>query len=380
MSVGGPAVLVVAEQLRRRVPGGIGTHARGLLTGLAQLAADGVGRDVTLYASRPPSGGQDPLATLGVPLRTSALPARLLTRAWDHGVVMAPAGFDVVHSVSPGAPRTRRTGSRRVPVVVTVHDLAWRRHPETTTRRGRHWHEAALARARDWAAAVVVPSQLVAADLASAGIEPLRVRVVTSGADHLPPPDPAATDVLLRRLGVHGDFLLTVGTLEPRKNLDRLVAAWDRARAGFPEPWSLVVVGPSGWGPRPASPARGDGVVFAGAVAAPVLAGLYRRARAFAYVPLAEGYGLPPLEAMRVGTPSVVARRVPSVDDLGAPGVPVARLVDPLDLDDIAAGLSEVLTEDGLRADLTRRGQAYARARTWKEAARAHTALWDELA
>ena len=96
--------------------------------------------------------------------------------------------------------------------------------------------------------------------------------------------------------------------------------------------------------------------MFTGAVAAPVLAELYRRARAFAYVPLTEGYGLPPLEAMRVGTPTLVADEVPSVHDLGEAGPAPARIVDPLDVDDIAAGLAAVLTDDALRADLAARG------------------------
>ena len=72
-------------------------------------------------------------------------PVRLLTRAWDHGLCRAPAGFDVVHSVSLASPQLRRSSPERL--VVTVHDVAWRRHPESTTRRGARWHEAALRRA-----------------------------------------------------------------------------------------------------------------------------------------------------------------------------------------------------------------------------------------
>jgi glycosyltransferase involved in cell wall biosynthesis len=368
-----PSVLLVAEQLRRRVPGGIGTHARGLLAGLGQLAAEDVPA-LTLYASRPPRRDDgDPLARFGWPLRTSQLPSRVLTRGWDHGLVPAPAGFEVVHSVSTAAPRVRRaSGSAEV---VTIHDLAWRRNPEATTRRGRRWHEAALARARHAAAAIVVPSQLVAADLESAGVDAGRITVVISGADHLPPPDPAAGAAVLQRLAVRGEFLLTVGTLEPRKNLDRLVAAYRTVRGGLPEAWPLVVVGPAGWGPRPTVSAD-EGVVLAGLVDAPALADLYRRARAFAYTPLAEGYGLPPLEAMGVGTPAVVSRWVPSVHDLGAIGPAPARIVDPLDVDDIAAGLAAVLTDDALRRDLAARGEVHARSRTWRRAAQGHVSLW----
>jgi glycosyltransferase involved in cell wall biosynthesis len=88
---------------------------------------------------------------------------------------------------------------------------------------------------------------------------------------------------------------------------------------------------------------------------------------------------LPPLEAMRMGTPSVVANEVPSVHDLGATGDPPARIVDPLDVDDIAAGLGAVLTDDAVRADLAARGAAYALSRTWRAVARQHIDLWGAL-
>jgi alpha-1,3-rhamnosyl/mannosyltransferase len=283
-----------------------------------------------------------------------------------------------VHSVSLAAPTLhRRTRSR---LVVTVHDVAWRRHPDATTPRGRRWHEQALRRAAATADALVVPSRWVAADLEASGVEPARLVLVPGGTDHVADPDPNATADLLRRVGVSGEFLLTVGTLEPRKNVDRLVRAFGRVRPSLPGRWPLVIVGPSGWGREPTHPPHADGVVFTGAVSDAILAGLYQRARAFAYVPLTEGYGLPPLEAMRMGTPSVVANEVPSVHDLGATGEAPAYIVDPLDIDDIAQGIAAVLTDDALRADLAARGSAYAIARTWSAAALEHVALWNRLA
>ena len=375
-----PSVLLAVEQLRRRVPGGIGVYARCLLGGLALAATDGDEGDevdVALLASRPPKGVGDPLDAFGRPLYTSRLPSRLLTRAWDHGLSRAPAGFDVVHSVSVASPRLRHSSPERL--VVTVHDVAWRRHPEATTRRGVRWHEAALRRATRSGAALVVPSLLVAADLKAAGVAGNRVTVVPSGADHLPAPDASATDVLLQRVGVSGPFLLTVSTLEPRKNVDRLVQAFGRVRDSLPGPWPLVIVGPTGWGPGPADPAPADHVVFTGPVPDAVLSELYRRARAFAYVPLTEGYGLPPLEAMHAGLPTVVSDEVPSVHDLGAPEPAPARVVNPLDIDDIAGGLAAVLTDDALRAELTHQGTAYAATRTWRGTARAHVELWRSL-
>jgi glycosyltransferase involved in cell wall biosynthesis len=375
---------MVVEQLRRVVPGGIGAYANGLLVGIAQCAEDGDQADITLLASRPPgprppdaTGPYDPLRRFGHPLVVSHLPGPLLTRAWDHGLVRAPAGFDVVHSISLAFPPQRSAGQGSS--VVTVHDVAWRRHPEATTRRGATWHEAALRRARQSRAALIVTSKLVAADLRHDGISADRITIVHGGSDHLAPEDPAASEAILHRLGVRGEFLLTVSTLEPRKNVDRLVQAYRRARAALPERWPLVIVGPTGWGPGPVPASKEEGVVFTGAVSAGALSSLYRRARAFVYVPLTEGYGLPPLEAMRMGTPSVVANEVPSVIDLDDTGPSPALIVDPTDVEEIAAGLVLVLTDDSVRQELAARGEAHARARTWRTAAHQTIGLWRSL-
>ncbi len=376
MAEGPTKVLLVVEQLRRRVPGGIGMYARGLLGGLALCAETGDGVDASLLASRPPRG-EDPLRVFGLPVVTSPLPGPLLTRAWAHGLARAPKGFDVVHAVSLAAPPVGHDTTRRL--AVTVHDLAWRRHPEATTRRGARWHEAALARAARDAALLVAPSQLVASDLAAWGADPSRITVVPSGADHLPEADGEATGELLRRIGVSGEFALTVSTLEPRKNLGRLVEAYARLRPSLPTPWPLLVVGPPGWGDVAPGAAATEGVVLTGAVGSSVLAGLYARARAFAYVPLTEGYGMPPLEAMRVGVPTLVSDQVPSVHDLGEVGPAPARVVDPVDVEAIAAGLDAVLTDDALRSDLAVLGEAHARSRTWGAAAARYVALWRSL-
>ena len=351
-------LLVVAEQLRRAVPGGIGTYARGLLGGLAAL--DPTERpDVTLWASRAPRGGPDPLAALG-PVVTTALPSRAQVLAWDRGLGRPPGRADLVHATSFALPATGA-----VPLTAMVHDLAWRHFPEAYPDRGRRWHEAALARALDRAALLLVPSTPVADDLLAAGAPAARVEVVEEGCDHLAPPDGGAAEELLRRLGVTGDFLLTVSTLEPRKNLARLAAAYVLARPRLPEPWPLVVAGPEGWGPavRPS-----PGVLLAGNITGGALTALYRRARVVAYVPLREGFGLPVAEAMACGAP-VVASPVPSAG--GA-----ALEVDPFDVDAIAAALVAAATDDACRTELVAAGTARAATLTWGRAARRHVELW----
>jgi glycosyltransferase involved in cell wall biosynthesis len=357
------SVLLVAQQLRRRVPGGIGTYVRGLLGGLAALGDAHVELPrLTLYASRS-AKVSDPMAAFGYPLVVSRLPGPVLTRLWDRGIVRVPSGFDVVHALSLAAPPVGRAVE-----VVTVHDVAWRHRPEDFPRRGREWHEAALQRALRSATHFVVPSEAVARDVVQAGAPERAVSLIPVGADYLPDPDDGAADELLERLGVRGEFLLSVGTLEPRKNLGRLFEAYSAGRARLPEPWPLVVVGPSGWGPKAE---HGEGVVFAGSVGDGILASLYARARLLAYVPFEEGFGLPPVEAMRYGTP-VVASPIPSAG--GA-----AFEVDPTRVADITQALVDVATDDALRSRLAASGKARAGGLTWESAARAHVAVWSSL-
>jgi len=388
-----PRVLIAVEQLRRPVPGGVGTYAKGLLQGLAAMSADAPGGlDLTLLASRSPDK-RDPLSDWGWPVESSALPGPLLTRAWDRGLVRSPRNFDVVHSVSlafPSLRRANREGNRSSPssssLVVTVHDLSWRRHPELTTPRGRRWHEAGLERALSQARALVVPSQTVAEDLREAGARESDVRVIREGCDHLALPDQSAAEDMLRRAGVDGPYLLSVGTLEPRKNLVRLADAYSKARDLLPAPWPLVVVGPDGWGNVAESLQGRPGVVRLGYPDGRALAALYAGCRCFVYVPLEEGFGLPPLEAMRVGAPVVAADSVPSVFDQAQDGEPpadgdeAALKVDPLDVDAMSDALVSAATDEDVRAGLIARGAELARSLTWRSAAEAHLELWRSLA
>jgi len=354
-------VLLLVEQLRRKAAGGIGTYVMGLIQGLTELPDEGR-PDIELFASRPREK-PDRLATLGFPLRSSLLPGPMLTRAWDRGLLRAPGRFDVVHALSMA---TAEPGPAAL--VSTVHDLLWRHVPETYPARGRAWHEAALRRALARSHRFVVPSDVVASDLVQAGASPDRVTVVPMGCDHLPAPDPAAVDALLSRLGVAGPFLLSVGTMEPRKNLVRLALAYERMRTSLPEPWPLVVVGPSGWGEQLH---QHQGVILAGMVTPSELAGLYARARLLAYVPLMEGFGLPPVEAMLAGAP-VVASGVPSTGT-------AAYQVDPNDTDSIAEGLLVVATDEAVRHGLQSAGRSHAAGLSWSSIAQRHVSIWEEV-
>ena len=220
-----------------------------------------------------------------------------------------------------------------------------------------------------------MPSEATGAAVVAAGvgISGDRLAVVPEGADHLAAPDGPAARTLLERLGVHGPYLLTVGTLEPRKNLERLVGAYALAKPRLPDNWPLVVVGPSGWGPSGASAWAGTtgGVVFAGEVGGATLAALYRGARCCAYVPIVEGFGLPVVEAMMQGTP-VVSSAVPSSG--GA-----SLEVDPTDVASIAEGLVVAACDEAARTALVAGGHAHAASLRWVDAARSHVALWERV-
>jgi glycosyltransferase involved in cell wall biosynthesis len=251
-------------------------------------------------------------------------------------------------------------------LVVTVHDLAFLAHPDAYPGRGLRWHRDALHRAIERASAFVVPADQVAAQLVLAGAEPSVVRVIEEGADHLPEPDDAAA---LKLLGAHGldeEFILAVGTLEPRKNLRRLVSGYAIARPNLPTPYPLVIAGPSGWGdalgPLP------EGVVLLGSVAAATLSALYRMAHVVCYVPIEEGFGLPVVEAMHEGTP-VVSSDVPS-----AKGASI--VVDPFNPVSIAEGLVTASADEVARASAIEAGYRRIADLTWSKCAAAHLDLW----
>jgi glycosyltransferase involved in cell wall biosynthesis len=373
---------LVVEQLRRAVPGGIGTYCRGLIDGLATLppASRPV---VTLRASRPRggrgAGASDPLSDHGLALRCSKLPSQVLTRMWAAG---APFGWldgrrrrdlTLVHGTSFATPPVRS-----VPMVLMVHDLAWRRFPDAFPAHGRAWHEHALRRLVPLARAIVVPSELTAADLRAAGLEVAgeRIRVIPEGVDHLAEPDVAAAAALLARHAVRMEdgYLLAVGTLEPRKNLRRVFEAYTKARAELPQPWPLVVAGPRGWSVSGGgADGVADGVVPIGEVAGGVLTALYRAARSVCYVPVFEGFGLPAAEAMSQGAPAVVTHGLPSAGEHGIH-------VDPEDVATIADAMVRASVDGSERDGLIAAGRQHAAALTWRRCAYEHVRVWAEVA
>jgi glycosyltransferase involved in cell wall biosynthesis len=381
---------IVVEQLRRVVPGGIGTYARGLLQGLNASGGNLLGGESVILIASAVATEPDPLAALGQlwsPLRGFPIGHRLTQRGWDNRFFAVPSGLDVVHATSFAQP-PRRVSPKRSERCRTmyVHDLAWHTHPEAYPEAGRIWHERALARAFRETDKFFVPSKATEEALRAASRRPIDVRVIPEGCDHLPlfaAVSEEIAEAMTHLAPAQPDgpgYLLTVSTREPRKNLARLLQAYAATRSalqalGVPVP-TLRIVGPQGWSNSdgdPTLPAQlPEGVELIGSVSDEELACQLHGAQAFVYVPLVEGFGLPPLEAMRAGI-AVVCSAVPSVVEAN----PLAAcIVDPLSVDAIAEGIVRVLTTTELRDRLSSAGSALASQRTWRVCADQHLACW----
>jgi glycosyltransferase involved in cell wall biosynthesis len=278
--------------------------------------------------------------------------------AWNQGVLPRAAredGVDVLHCPTQRAPV--RPG---LPLVVTIHDVAVLRHPKAFNLWTRRYSALTLPRVARAATTIIVGSTFTrdeVSELLQVPESKIRVIPYGVGGSFTAPDSPSAA----------GDYVLAVSTLEPRKNLPRLVEAFRRAQLDGLE---LRVVGAQGWGDVEFG---GDGVRWLGEISDGELAGQYRGAACAAYVSLYEGFGLPVLEAMASGT-SVVAPEGPPYTEF-ADGVAV--MVDPLDPDSIAAGLREAIER---RDELGARGRERAREFSWSRAAAAHVEVYREAA
>ena len=306
--------------------------------------------------------------------RLLPFPAAAAITAWGHldqpSAERWLAPVNVVHGTNFVVPPSRGAAS-----VVTVHDCSFERFPELCSADVRRFVPA-LRRAVARGAWVHTPSDFVASEAAEI-LKTDRVVAVPHGVPRIALPAAPLG-------GLVGDspFVLALGTLEPRKNVPRLVTAFGAVAALHPG-LQLLVAGADGPA-RPAveaarsalPPSVGKRVRLAGYVDEPTRATLLARASVFAYPSLYEGFGFPVLEAMAVGTP-VVAGAGGAIPEVAGDG---ALLVDPADTDAIAEGLHRVL-EDGQLADSLRRtGRRQAAGYSWRRAAEGLTALYRRAA
>ncbi len=360
----GPISVAVDLAPVRAQPAGVGLYVALLAEALVRLAPE----EIRLIGVRPDAG-----AWQSLPDGMDAVPARHSPfHAWmqlEADRAARSTGATLVHYTNAAAPIISR-----LPYVLTVHDLSVVRMPGSHPRRRRMivpLNLAAIARARQ----VIVPSRWTARELHRIGVASRRITVIA----HAPTLQPEAADLdAPARLGLGGsDYILYVGTLEPRKNIERLIAAFELLAARREE-LRLVLVGAPGWlydgieQRIESSPFR-DRIVRPGYLAGPEVGGLIARCATFAYVSIYEGFGMPVLDAMPFGAAIVTSRTTAMPEAAGG----AALLVDPRDPADIARGLDEAMSR---RAELRELALARAAQRTWDDVAREHLAAYRSAA
>ena len=352
-------VAIGVDDLFGPVPGG-GGQGRVIVHLVRELADIDQTTAYTLYSVRPIGDLPTPLATLPPSVRFVQVPAfkpqfRYLT--WH--TLRQPyierwiGPQDVVHATSPNVVPAVRSGR----LVLTVHDLVWWRYPEGLTRWGRYFHRTGLTIAAREAAAIGADSEATRRDvLARLGprIDPAKVHTILLGTTMCREADPTRIAEVKAAHGITGDYVLAIGTREPRKNHRRLLQAFRAMPQDIRARTQLVVIGAAGWGIDDEDTQKDERVVWTGYVPEDEMRALLSAATVFAYPSLFEGFGLPILEAMACDVP-VVTSDTSSMPEVAGDA---ALLVDPRSVESVANALTRLLTEPALRRDLVARGRA----------------------
>jgi glycosyltransferase involved in cell wall biosynthesis len=358
---------------------GIGTYTFAIARGLAARPGTSVG----LFAPRPFPASVNGSGRAGEPafsLQTDHHPFGIV---WVQSTLpqrIARWGADVLVSALTIGPARGET-----PFVSTVHDLTPLTNPEWHAARTLVGFVPLWERTVERAARFVCVSETTARELVARYPETAtRVRVARNGVDtgfFSPADDPAARRRTRQRYAAGRPFLLYLGTLEPRKNVEALVVACERLWGRRRSRPDLVLAGGAGWKTarlhrRIARSAYRDKIHVAGYAARDAARELYRTAEAFVYPSLAEGFGLPVLEAMACGTP-VVSSTAEALREVGGDA---ALYAPPRDVEALARAIERALEDAPLREELAVAGPRRAAAFTWDAAAEATAAVLAEAA
>jgi glycosyltransferase involved in cell wall biosynthesis len=347
-----PRVALTLEQSWHRVPGGTAVAALGMAGALAARDDVTVVGVAAKHRSPPPEAWRPP-----VPVEHLPLPRPALYESWHRlrrpRVERATGPVDLIHATTMAMP------PRSSPVVMTIHDLAFVHEAGHFTTRGLRFFRKGLDLALAEADHIVCPSEATARDCVDAGFEFERVTVVPLGVVV----SPASTDQIAqvrRRHGLEAPYILWTGTIEPRKNLPRLLEAY----RALDTDRTLALVGPQGWNEDlgPLIEGLGGRVRTLGFVPHAELGSLYAGADAFCFPSLLEGFGFPVLEAMAQGTPVVTSKGTSTEEIAGDAGI----LVDPLDAASIAAGMKTALEDRAVADKLAEAGRRRAAGFTWE--------------
>lgn len=272
------------------------------------------------------------------------------------------------------------------PIVVSIHDLSFEHLPETFKWRSRKQLRITVRRSARAASQVIALSDYARNDIVNTyGLEPEKVSVIPLAASaHF---QPVKGEEQLQRVrqtyGIEGDYILSVGAIQPRKNLSRLVAAYSRLRRVGPQgnlP-KLVLVGKCAWLYDETlrtikELGVSESVILTGYVPESDLPALYSGALCFVYPSYFEGFGLPPLEAMQCGAPVIVGDKTSLPEVVGDAGI----LMDPFDVDDMAAAIEKVISDSNLREQLRVKGLERAKLFNWQKTARQTLAAYQKAA
>ncbi|MEQ1758980.1 MAG: glycosyltransferase family 1 protein [Vicinamibacterales bacterium] len=353
--------------LRQRT--GVGEYIHELVRALASHRTDEVSIFTSSWKDRP---SPELSAELGAHVIDCRIPVGLLNALWHRAgwppVEWLAGGADVVHAAHP-----LLIPSRHAAQVVTVHDLFFLTDPSAVGAEIRRDYASLAAAHARRAHAVVTSSEYGRQQVIERlSAPPARVHVVPPGA-------PSWRHLGASPLPAPAGYALFVGTIEPRKNLERLLDAWQRVVASLKTRPRLVLAGGVSSKSAPllenlGAPGLAGTVEYRGYVPEAAREALFAGARLLVLPSLDEGFGLPVLEAMSAGIPVVASNRgaIPEV----AAGS--AELVEPLDVDALAAALVRVLEDEDHARDLARRGLERARAFTWQRSATILSAVYAE--
>ena len=272
------------------------------------------------------------------------------------------------------------------PVVVSIHDLSFEHLPQTFNRRSRTQLRFTVRHSAQRAARILSLSEHTRHDIIETyGIDAERVNAIPLAAPEqfVPITDKSELQRVRHTYGIDGDYILTVGSIQPRKNLARLIKAYEslRGNCSADKLPKLVLVGKCAWlydetlrtldeaGVR-------DSVIMTGYVPEADLPALYSGALCFVYPSYFEGFGLPPLEAMKCGAPAIVGNRTSLPEVVGD----AALMVDPFDTEAIAAAIKRLINDSTLRNELSLKSRERASAFNWRDTARKTLKVYEEVA
>lgn len=347
---------------------GVGVYAESLLNALASIDKKSVYRVLSHGVFKFRSKN---FASVPTKVSIESHPFGDIWEQFYLPVYLKGKKVDVFHSPTFHIPFV----SGRYKKVVTIHDLVSFRTPQTQPRRFTLYSRFMIRFAVGSADAIIVPSKTVKSELSGLlNVSPEILHVIPEAPRGMfRPVGKAERESVRRKYGLSDRFILTVGSIEPRKNIPSLIRAYSELRRRGSIRHKLVICGSKGWMNEHGrvmdligTLGAGDDVIFTGYVPDEDLPAVYTLADLFVYPSLYEGFGLPPLEAMACGCP-VIASNCSAIPEIVKDA---GLLVDPLDIDGISEAMQSVIEDEGLKCRLRAAGFARAREFSWERTAK----------